>query len=256
MSENPDEVVHTATDKGICTITLDAPHNRNALSRQLVGEFAAALDAAIADDAVRAIVLTHTGGTFCAGADLSEASSDSKKAAPVNLPDILRRIIEAPKPVIARLDGHVRAGGTGIVGACDIVISSDKGTFAFSESLLGLAPAVISLTTIPRMTSRATNRYFLTGEVFDAKTAERIGLITTAADDLDAELDALTAQLRKASPQGLRESKKLQSAQMLAGFDENADKLTELSMNLFATEEAHEGMRSFLERRPARWATD
>lgn len=256
MSETRDEVVHTATVKGICTITLDAPHNRNALSRQLVAEFSAALDAATADDAVRAIVLTHTGGTFCAGADLSEASDDSKKAAPVNLPDILRHIIEAPKPVIARLDGHVRAGGTGIVGACDIVLSSDKSTFAFSESLLGLAPAVISLTTIPRMTSRATNRYFLTGEVFDAKTAERIGLITTAADDLDGELNALTAQLRKASPQGLRESKKLQSAQMLAGFEENADKLTELSMSLFATEEAHEGMRSFLERRPARWATD
>lgn len=256
MSETPDEVVHATTHNGICTITLDAPHNRNALSRQLVGEFGAALDTAIADDAVRAIVLTHTGGTFCAGADLSEASDDSKKAAPVSLPDIMRRIIEAPKPVIARLDGHVRAGGTGIVGACDIVISSDKGTFAFSESLLGLAPAVISLTTIPRMTSRATNRYFLTGEVFDAITAERIGLITVAADDLDAELNALTAQLRKASPQGLRESKKLQSAQMLAGFDENADKLTELSMNLFATEEAHEGMRSFLERRPARWVTD
>ncbi len=256
MSETPDEVVHATTDNGICTITLDAPHNRNALSRQLVGEFGAALDAAVTDDAVRAIVLTHTGGTFCAGADLSEASDDSKKAAPVSLPDIMRRIIEAPKPVIARLDGHVRAGGTGIVGACDIVISSDKGTFAFSESLLGLTPAVISLTTIPRMTSRATNRYFLTGEVFDAKTAERIGLITIAADDLDAELNALTAQLRKASPQGLRESKKLQSAQMLAGFDENADRLTELSMNLFATEEAHEGMRSFLERRPARWVTD
>lgn len=256
MTDTPNEVVHTSIDKGICTITLDAPHNRNALSRQLVSEFGAALTAAIADDAIRAIVLTHTGGTFCAGADLSEASDDSNKAAPVNLPDLLRSIVEAPKPVIGRIDGHVRAGGTGIVGACDIVLSSDKGTFGFSEALLGLTPAVISLTTIPRMTSRATNRYFLTGEVFDARVAEQIGLITRAADDLDAELDALTAQLRKASPQGLRESKKLQSEQMLAGFDKNADRLTKLSMDLFATEEAREGMRSFLERRPARWATE
>ncbi|MCB0946497.1 MAG: enoyl-CoA hydratase/isomerase family protein, partial [Mycobacterium sp.] len=159
------------------------------------------------DPAVRAIELTHTGSVFCAGADLSEASSGpSSTDAMVTL---LRLILEAPKPVVARLNGHVRAGGLGLVGAADIVIASRAVTFAFTEVRIGVAPAIITLTTLGRMTERAAGRYLLTGEKFDAATAADIGLITAAVDDLDAAAAELYDQLRLCSPQGLAETKAL-----------------------------------------------
>lgn len=238
---------------GICTITLDSPHNRNALSTQLVAELTSALDDAAADDAVRIVVLTHTGGTFCAGADLSESSATNPQMAPFGLIGVMRRIVESPKPVIGRIDGHVRAGGTGLLAATDIAICSSKATFAFTESLLGLAPAVISLTLLPRLTSRAANRYYLTGEKFGIDIAAQIGLISIASSDLDADVTAMCNQLRLASPQGLRESKALQNRDMLAYFDSDAERLVALSLSLFESEEAHEGMKSFLEKRPPRW---
>lgn len=249
-----DQRVQVGILDGVCTITLDSPHNRNALSAQLVGELTSALDMAAGEDSVRAIVLTHTGGTFCAGADLSESSSANPQMAPHGLIGVMRRIVQSPKPVIGRIDGHVRAGGTGLLAATDIAICSDKATFAFTESLLGLAPAVISLTLLPRLTSRAANRYYLTGEKFGTEVAEQIGLISIASRDLDADVTAVCDQLRLASPQGLRESKALQNRDMLAYFDSDADRLVTLSLSLFDSEEAHEGMKSFLEKRPPRWA--
>ena len=109
---------------------------------------------------------------------------------------LLRLILEAPKPVVARLNGHVRAGGLGLVGAADIVIASRAVTFAFTEVRIGVAPAIITLTTLGRMTERAAGRYLLTGEKFDAATAADIGLITAAVDDLDAAAAELYDQLR------------------------------------------------------------
>lgn len=248
------ELVHYRLDRGIATIELDSPHNRNALSRQLCAELDAHLTAASADPAVRAVELTHTGSVFCAGADLSEASSGpSITDIMINL---LGRIVGMPKPVVARLDGHVRAGGLGLVGAADIALASRSVTFAFTEVLIGVAPAMITLTTLGRMTERAASRYLLTGEKFDAATAAEIGLITAAVDDLDAATADLYDQFRKCSPQGLAETKPLTTRATREAIADRAADLAALSARLFGTDEAKEGMLAFLEKRSPDWVLD
>jgi enoyl-CoA hydratase len=249
-----EQLIQYSADRGIARLALDSPHNRNALSAALLAQLAQALATAAADDEVRAVELTHTGTTFCAGADLTEAREGGMQAGTSRVLDLLREIIAMPKPVVASIDGHVRAGGMGLVGACDIAIAGPASTFAFSEVRLGLAPAMISLTTLPRLTARAAGRYYLTGETFDAAAAARIGLITEAVDDIDAGTLAVLDALRSASPQGLRETKPLLTAGLLSAFDASSDALAAQSARLFASEEAREGMQAFLARRPPRWA--
>jgi enoyl-CoA hydratase len=249
------ELVHYEVDRAIASITLDSPHNRNALSTQLVGELDAHLDTAAGDPAVRAVVLTHTGTVFCAGADLKEQSAEGgPRRGTERMLGLLRAIVELPKPVIARLDGAVRAGGTGIVGACDIAVASAKASFAFTEVRLGLAPAIISLTTLGRLTERAASRYYLTGETFGAAAAAECGLVTVAADDLDAELGALTGALRACSPQGLAESKLVTTRAVRTAFAERGEEVQATSARLFGSDEAREGMLAFLQKRPPSWA--
>ena len=252
----PDQLVQYSVSRGIARIALDSPRNRNALSAALVDQLTRALAGAAGDDAVRAVELTHTGNTFCAGADLSEASQGGMKDGAIRVLALLRHIVALPKPVVGSIDGHVRAGGLGIVGACDIVLAGPKSTFAFSEVRLGLAPAMISLTTLPLLDPRAASRYYLTGETFDAVTAARIGLITEAVEDIDAGTLAVLDALRACSPQGLRETKPLLTAAMLDGFETRAQALADQSARLFGSEEASEGMRAFLEKRPPSWAAD
>ena len=249
-----DRLVHYSADRGMARIALDSPRNRNALSAALVEQLTRALTEAGADDTVRAVELTHTGSTFCAGADLTEASRGGMKAGAIRLLPLLRDIVALPKPVVGSIDGHVRAGGLGLVGACDLVLAGPASTFAFTEVRLGLAPAAISLTTLPRMDPRAASRYYLTGETFDATTAARIGLITEAVDDIGAGTLAVLDALRACSPQGLRETKPLLTAGMVDAFGERAQALAEQSARLFATAEAAEGMSAFLAKRPPSWA--
>ena len=231
------------------------------MSTGLVAQLHQGLRDAVADPRVRVVVLGHTGGTFCAGADLSEGSAgssgDAREAAADRareMTTLLRAIIECPKPVLAAVDGHVRAGGLGLVGACDIVVAGPRSTFALTEARIGVAPAIISLTLLPKLTARAAARYYLTGETFTAAEAAEIGLITLAADDLTATLDPLVDALGKGSPQGLAASKALTTSSILAGFDRDADRLTIDSAQLFVSEEAREGMLAFLQKRPPRWA--
>ncbi|KJY29975.1 enoyl-CoA hydratase family protein [Streptomyces sp. NRRL S-495] len=248
--------VRVATEDAVTTLTLDSPHNRNALSRRLMAELTAGLAGAAADPEVRAVVLTHVGKVFCAGADLSEATGADPTVGPRGLVDLQRAIVDCAKPVIAVIDGHVRAGGLGLVGAADLAIAGPAATFAFTEVRLGLAPAVISLPLRPKLDPRAASRYYLTGEVFDAAEAARIGLVTRAADTTEAAevaLKELLDALRLGSPQGLAQSKRLANAEVVRSFERDADELVELSARLFGSEEAQEGMRSFLEKRPARW---
>ena len=250
----PDRLVQYSADRGIARVALDSPRNRNALSAALVEQLTQALTEARADGTVRAVELTHTGSAFCAGADLTEASRGGMQAGAARLLPLLRDIVTLPKPVVGSIDGHVRAGGLGLVGACDIVLAGPASTFAFTEVRLGLAPAVISLTTLPRMDPRAASRYYLTGETFDATTAARIGLITESVDDIEAGTLAVLDALRACSPQGLRETKPLLTAGMLDTFEARAEALAEQSARLFGTEEAAEGMSAFLAKRPPSWA--
>jgi enoyl-CoA hydratase len=240
-------VVHTAHERAVTTLTLDSPANRNALSAALVGELTEALTRCGKDDGTRAVVLTHTGNTFCAGADLREPPH------PDAFVGLLRQIVELRRPVVARVSGHVRAGGLGLLGACDLAVAGPAATFAFTEVRIGLAPAVISLPLLPRADPRALARYYLTGERFDSAEAVRAGLLTASGDDVDAVLAPLLDGLRRSSPQGLAETKALLTAKVLETFDRDAADLTALSARLFSSAEAREGMTAFLERRDPAW---
>ncbi|MDN5794767.1 MAG: enoyl-CoA hydratase family protein [Intrasporangium sp.] len=263
MSDKPTGPrVAVETSGGVARIALDSPHNRNALSDQLVRDLRDALTAAESDGSVRTVILTHTGGTFCAGADLTEASSgpagDPARARADQLIDLLQAIVALGKPVIGRIDGHVRAGGMGLVSACDVVVAGPRSTFALTESRLGLAPSVISLTVVPRLTSRAAAEFFLTGDKFDAARAAQIGLVSRAvdsSDEVEASVVGFVASFAACSPQGLRESKALLNHHLLEAFAADRDRLADQSSRLFASEEAREGMAAFLERRPPRWTS-
>lgn len=250
-------LVHYAVAGSVARLTLDSPHNRNALSTALVEQLLQGFSDAADEPGVRAVVLGHTGGTFCAGADLSEAAGQDPGDIAVDrareMTKLLRAILELPIPVIGAIDGHVRAGGMGLVGACDLVVAGSQSTFALTEARIGVAPSIISLTLLPKMSPRAAGRYFVTGEKFGAAEAAEIGLITLAADDVSDAVAALAAEIAKGSPQGLATSKALTTASLLRGFDELAEDLTRQSARLFVSDEAREGMMAFLQKRPPNW---
>ncbi|MDV3128963.1 enoyl-CoA hydratase family protein [Mycobacterium sp. 21AC1] len=250
-------LVHYTVEGSVARLTLDSPDNRNALSTALVEQLLQGLADAAAEPGVRAVVLGHTGGTFCAGADLSEAAGrdpgDIAVGRAREMTRLLRAILELPVPVIGAIDGHVRAGGLGLIGACDLVVAGPQSSFALTEARIGVAPSIISLTLLPKMTPRAAGRYFVTGERFGAAEAAAIGLITLAADDVAAGVAALTAEIVKGSPQGLAASKALTTSTILRSFDEHAETLTVQSARLFVSDEAREGMMAFLQKRPPNW---
>lgn len=246
-------LVHVQDADGVRTITLDSQHNRNALSSQLVTELLEALRGAGEADDVRVVVLRAEGPAFCSGADLKEmaAGGDEGRARGTRgMLDVLREIAASPCPVVARVHAPVRAGGIGIVAACDIAVASSEASFALTEVRLGLTPAIISLTVGPRMLDRAKSRTWLTGETFDGTRAAELGLVTEACapDDLDTTVDAAVAELAKSPAQGLAETKRLLNESLVARIDERGDEMATLSARLFGSDVARESMLAFLNR--------
>ena len=255
--ETGGELLARAERRGPVTfVTLDSPHNRNALSRRLVAQLAGALAEARDDPDVRAVVLTGTGTAFCSGVDLAERRSPApaEPGAPT-LPDVLSAIVSSPHPVVARVNGHVRAGGMGLVAACDFAVAPSSATFAFTEVRVGVAPAVIAVPALRRMARRAFERYALTGEVFGAEEAAAAGLLHEAVDDLDA-LDAwvadLLSSLLRCAPGAVAATKGLADLAE-RGWPDALETAAELSEMLFASAAASEGMAAFLEKRDPEW---
>ncbi|MET0448638.1 MAG: enoyl-CoA hydratase-related protein [Aeromicrobium sp.] len=244
------ELVHLDVADDVATITLDSEHNRNALSRQLVSELGAHLASADADTESRAVLIRSAGRVFCSGADLSEAATGGMAEGAGALIALQRQIATATKPVVVELGGPVRAGGLDIVGAADLVIAAESVTFALTEVRLGLAPAVISASLLPRLSDRAAADLFLTARTFDAAEGVRVGLVTRAVpeDELQAEIARALGDLVKGSPQGLRETKKLLNRDLVARIDDLGDELVAQSAALFASDEARVAMTAFLER--------
>ncbi len=247
-----DELVHLDVDRGIATITLDSPAKRNALSARLVQDLAGHLATARDDGDVRAAVLTGTGSVFCAGADLTEAGDDP----PVSFADVLATVWEFPKPIVARCNGHARAGGIGLLAACDIVVAPADATFAFTEVRLGLSPAMIAVPLLRTLTPRGGRRYLLTGETFDATVAVDIGLVTEAvpAADLDTATGALVDAFRLGEPHALAVTKDLIGTLPGLSYRDGLDHAAPISADLFRSDAAAEGIASFREKRPPRWA--
>ena len=245
------ELVKYAAGDGRATLTFDSQHNRNALSRRLVTEFYAGLAAAESDESVKVVVIRAEGRTFCSGADLSEAATTPMEQGALAIVELQRRIVALSKPVVTRLHGNVRAGGIGIVAASDIAISADDATYALTEVRLGLTPAAISLTVLPRMTSRAAALTALTGDKFSGAEAAAMGLVTLACPEaeLDDAVDRVCASLIAGAPQGLRETKALLARPLLERIDTLGPDLAALSARLFNSDEAREAMLAFLSKR-------
>ncbi|GAA2790437.1 enoyl-CoA hydratase family protein [Kribbella solani] len=245
------ELVQLVVADGVATITLNSPHNKNALSQQLTGELLAHLETAGTDDAVRVIVVRSALEVFCSGADLSEATTVGMSVGARRMVDVQRAIVANPKPVVARVAGPVRAGGIGIVAAADVSVAGESASFALTEVRLGLAAATISLTVLPRLTDRAAAYTFLTGNAFDALEAARLGLVTLTVPDaeLGTAVGTVLESLLKGVPQGLRETKKLLNRTLLADIDARGNDLAELSAGLFGSPAAQEAMLSFLNRK-------
>jgi methylglutaconyl-CoA hydratase len=253
------ELVHLAVARGVATITLDSPHNRNALSRRLLADLEGHVRAAVADERARVIVLTGTGPAFCSGADLKEppaARAGDEPTAPGGLVSIVMALWESPKPVIGRINGATRAGGLGLMCACDIVVAVDTATFAFSEVRVGVAPAIISVVTLPRLGPTRGLELFLTGDAFDARTAAAYGFINAAVppDELDAAVGRYLDSLLKGAPNALGEAKRLVREVPGLPMAEAFQRMATLSARLFASAEGREGLTAFAEKRPPSWA--
>jgi methylglutaconyl-CoA hydratase len=251
-----DQAVRYRVSGGVATLTMDQPHNRNAMTPALLGGLADGLAAALANDAVGTIVLTHTGPAFCAGADLSSTPKPKPRRKELGLADVLEDIQDAPKPVVARIAGHCVGGGIGLAAACDISIAGSEAKFAFTEVRVGVAPAIISVVCLPKIRRADALELFLSGERISAARAAEVGLITRAvpADDLDTEVAAVLGRLLAGGPSALAAAKRL--VYTIPGMERKAAfaRTTELSQSLFASAEAAEGMAAFREKRLPSWA--
>lgn len=245
------ELVHLEVAGPLATLTLDSPHNRNALSRQLVRELVGHVTTAGADDDVRVVLIRSSGRVFCSGADLAEASTGGMEDGARAIVALQRQLLTLPKPVVTEVAGPVRAGGIGIVAASDIAVAAQEASFALTEVKLGLAAAIISLTVHARMNPRAAALTTLGGEVFSGAEAAAYGLVTTAvpAGDVAAEVARVCDSLATGAAQGLRESKRILNRDLVERIDERGEELAALSATLFASDEAREAMTAFLSRR-------
>jgi enoyl-CoA hydratase/carnithine racemase len=259
------EPVRLDVARGVATITLDSPENRNALSRALVGGLLDALVAAHAgslDGTVRAIVLTHTEPVFCAGADLKERSTTAPaggRGGSEQMVEVMQRLMDAPVPTIAAVKGPVRAGGVGLMASCDLVVVHRDITFALTEVRLGLAAAIISVPIFRRAAPSKLSAAFLTGEPFDATFAREAGLVTHVADDVDAAVAALCAGIALGAPGAVSATKGLLAHAYetdRAARDTRFEEMRLLSDELFASDEGREGMASFVEKRRPAWQSE
>jgi methylglutaconyl-CoA hydratase len=244
---------------GVATITLNRPASKNRLDAEAMELVTAHLAACASDEAVRVVVLTGSGSTFCAGADLSAAASGDVDgfvgSGPAALVRLLTAMLDHPKPIIAKVQGHVAGGGNGLVAACDIAVSSADALFAFSEVRLGVAPAVISVVCLEVMNRRAAAELFLTGERVAADRVLSAGLLTRVvpADTLDSAVAGYAELLMAGGPEALSHTKDLIRRVPRLSRDVAFTETARVSAALFASDEAREGMTAFLEKRTAAW---
>jgi methylglutaconyl-CoA hydratase len=248
-----DEPVLVDVERGVATITLNQPDNHNALSVELVGGLRVALDGALADDAVRAIVLTNVGKTFCAGADLR--ASGGQGGSPSAFPSILADMMDGPKPVVGRIAGGCFGGGVGLAAACDISVVADDARIGFTEVRIGVAPAVISVVVLPKLRRSDALELFLTGERITAVRAVDVGLLNHAvpAAELDAAVADIVGKLVLGGPGALTAAKELIRRVPGTPRADAFEWTARLSGELFQSDEAAEGIAAFREKRAAAW---
>lgn len=243
-------------------ITLDRPERHNAFDDALIAELTEALRAMEADDRVRVVVLSGAGESFSAGADLhwmkrmAGFTRDENQRDAMGLAALMRTLAHLRKPTVARVHGAAYGGGVGLVACCDIAVASQSATFSFSEVKLGLIPAVISPYVVAAIGERATRRYFLTGERFDAAEAWRLGLVHDMAADaeIDEAIGRIVDALLQCGPVAQREAKELVRA--VAGRPVTSELIHDTAERIArvrASPEGREGVGAFLAKRRAAW---
>ena len=250
--------------RGIATLTLDRPAQKNALSAELVGRLTDAFAALAADRSVRVVMLRGAGDAFCAGADVNDmraagaATLEANEADSRRFAAMLARIEAQPQPTVAVVQGAAYGGAIGLIAACDIAIAAGNARLALSEVRLGLIPAMISPYVLRAIGARQAHRWFLTGEAMDAATALRIGLVHEVADDaaLEAAAEKLVAALLAGGPFAQAEIKRLLRRVTGRGSAADESMLTDTARwiaRIRAGDEGREGLTAFLERRKPRW---
>ncbi|PIV37197.1 MAG: enoyl-CoA hydratase [Lysobacterales bacterium CG02_land_8_20_14_3_00_62_12] len=251
----------TRIQQGVATIWLNRPAVHNAFDDCLIGLLTASIDILARDPSVRVIVLTGVGRSFSAGADLNwmrrmaAASEAENRADAENLAGLMRTLAWCPKPTLAKVQGSAFGGGVGLIACCDIAIAIDSARFGLTETRLGLVPAVISPYVVDAIGARNARRYFQTGEVFDAESALRMGLIQQlvgAGEDLDARCQEVVKRCLDNGPEAVQAAKQL--AWRLAGRSLADQELldrdhTRLIAELRVSAEGQEGLGAFLEKR-------
>lgn len=249
-------------DGRIARVWFNRPEVRNAFNAVMIGELRESLGALAGDDAVRVVVLSGQGSSFCAGADLAwmreggRVPRDENLRETRDLADCLHDLYALPKPTVARVNGPAIGGGTGFLAACDIAIASTEARFGLSEVKIGVVPAAISPYVLRRIGESRARQYFLTGERFDALRAEAIGLVNAAVPpaELDARVEAIVALLLSSGPEALAKAKELITRVPGMGFEEAGRYTAEMIASLRTSPEAQEGMAAFLEKRKPKWS--
>ncbi len=265
------ETLRIAVDHHRRTVSLDRPEVHNAFNAKLIEELtdafsprAARRHTAVGGAAgvdVRATVLRGNGKSFCAGADVGWMRESLELTEQANLEDALRMsdmfsaIDSTSHAVIGRVHGSALGGGMGLIAVCDIVVAADNTRFGFTDSRLGIIPAVISRFVVPKIGASWARRLFLTGERFDAKRAQEIGLVhdVVPEDDLDVTVDRIVEELQSAGPEAVREAKSLITGLASRPASEHREFTAGRIAAVRTSPEGQEGLRAFLEKRPPHW---
>ena len=261
MADQKFRTIIAAKEGAALRITMNRPEVHNAFNSEMIRELAAAFDEAKKDTDVRLVVLTGAGESFCAGADLNwmreiiRYSYEQNLRESRELAELMHAIYALPKPTIARINGAVIGGGTGLFSACDIVIASDRAKFGLSEVKIGLVPAAIGPYVIRRIGESAARELFLTGERFGAQRALEIGLVNkvVAHEALDEKVAEVVRLLLSSGPEAIARCKELLQKVPAMGLDEAEGYTAEMIAGLRVSPEGQEGMAAFLEKRKPKW---
>jgi methylglutaconyl-CoA hydratase len=264
MADQESTTIVAAKARNVLRLTMNRPQVHNAFNATMIRELASAFDAAKKDPEVRLVVLTGAGESFCAGADLNwmreiiHYSYEQNLQESRELAELMNSIYTLPKPTIARINGAVIGGGTGLFSACDIVIASDRAKFGLSEVKIGLIPAAIGPYVIRRIGESAARELFLTGERFDAHRALEIGLVNRVVSngELDDKVEEVVHLLLSSGPEAIAKCKELLQRVPAMSLDEAKGYTAEMIASLRISPEGQEGMAAFLEKRKPKWVKD
>ena len=241
---------------GVGRITLDASQARNVLTGDSLAALNRSLDDAATDAGVRVVVLSATGRAFCAGADLRGAGGEAADFT-ARYTGTLARLLDHPKPTVARVQGHVAGGGNGLVAGCDLSVAVESAKFAFSEVRVGAVPAIVSVVALQRMPRAQAIELFLTGDRVSAERAQQAGLLTRVVPDdeaLDEAVGDWVSALRLGGPDALRKTKEVLRRVPAMERGEAFAWTEQVSAAAFSSDEAAEGMAAFVQRRRPAWA--